>query len=169
MHRSTATRTAILVLAGILSTGCATIAGGGSNQPVSISSNPSGATFTVKSSSGLQMAQGKTPQTVVLPRKNEYQIDLTVPGYRTQTAVLTKGLNGWVFVNLLFWPGAIVDFVTGAAQKLEPAFVEVSLQVAQLPTTGTPGTFAVVRFLDKDRVLVSEAHLPLEPLDAPSK
>lgn len=112
------------------------------------------------------MAAGTTPQTIVLPRKNEYQIDLTIPGYRTQTAVLTKGLNGWVFVNLLFWPGAIVDFVTGAASKLEPTYVQVSLQTAQGPSSGAPTAFAVVRFLDKNSVLVGQQRLPLEPLNA---
>ena len=51
------------VLAGlaIATTACATIVGGGTKQSVGITSEPSGASFTVKSSSGLQMAVGKTP------------------------------------------------------------------------------------------------------------
>jgi len=57
-------------------TGCATILGGGSSQALGISSDPVGARFTVKSSSGIQMASGAAPQTVTLPRKNEYQIEL---------------------------------------------------------------------------------------------
>ena len=165
MRISVATRFTFVAVAGILTSGCATVIGGGSNQPVSVSSNPPGATFVVKASSGLQIAEAGLPQTIVLPRKNS-QIDLTIPGYRTQTTVLTKGLNGWVFVNLLFWPGAIVDFVTGAASKLEPTYVQVSLQVAQAPTSGAATTFAVVRFLDKNSVLVGEQRLRLEPLSA---
>src|SRR5215204_545131 len=97
--RRSITTSVRLVLVGAcvsLASGCASIAGGGSNQPVSFSSTPAGATFTVKSSSGIQMAQGTTPSTVRLPRKNEYQVEITVPGYKPQTLALTKGLNGWV-------------------------------------------------------------------------
>ena len=64
-----------------------------------------------------QMASGTTPQMVRLPRKNEYQIEFAVPGYRSQSVALTKGVNGWVFGNFLIgWiPGLIIDFVTGSA------------------------------------------------------
>ncbi|HXV16782.1 MAG TPA: hypothetical protein VD758_08380, partial [Gemmatimonadaceae bacterium] len=72
----------------ITASACATIAGGGTSQGVSISSEPSGAAFAVKSSSGIQMASGTTPQIVKLPRKNEYQIEFSVPGYRSQSVAL---------------------------------------------------------------------------------
>jgi hypothetical protein len=88
--------------------GCATIFGGGTSQAVSFASDPVPARFVVKSSSGLQMAQGKAPSTVELPRKNEYQIEITSPGYEPQTMVLTKGVNGWVWTNLIV--GGIVGF-----------------------------------------------------------
>jgi hypothetical protein len=55
-----------------------------------------GATFAVKSSSGIVMSQGKGPQTIRLPRRNEYQIEVAAPGYQGQSLALTKGLNGWV-------------------------------------------------------------------------
>ena len=59
-----------------LISGCATILGGGSSQSVSIQSTPPGATYSIQSSSGIQMGQGSTPSTISLPRKNEYQIQI---------------------------------------------------------------------------------------------
>lgn len=148
----------------VSATGCATLVGGGSNQPVSINSEPAGASFAIKSSSGIQMASGQTPQSVVLPRKNEYQIEFTVPGYRTQSVPLTKGVNGWVWGNFLIgWlPGLIIDFATGSANKLEPAVVQVAL------ARGTAGLdeaklFGVVRQLDENGRVVSEQRVEMIP------
>jgi len=49
----------------------------------------------------MQMASGTTPQVIQLPRKNEYSIEFSVPGYRSQSIALTKGVNGWVFCNFI--------------------------------------------------------------------
>lgn len=51
-------------------TGCATILGGGSSQAVSLASEPAGARFIVKSSSGLQAAAGNAPQGIRSPGQN---------------------------------------------------------------------------------------------------
>jgi hypothetical protein len=117
----------LLLLVGL--SACATLLGGGSSQPVSVSSTPTAAAFVVKSSSGLQMASGTTPSTIRLPRKNEYQVDITMPGYAKQTLALTKGVNGWVWANLILGGlvGGAIDFATGAAWKLDPAQIQVSL------------------------------------------
>src|SRR5688500_16257916 len=103
-------RLPLAAVATLITSACATIAGGGTSQGVSVSSEPAGASFVVKSSSGLQMASGATPQTIKLPRKNEYQIEFKVPGYNSQSVPLTKGLNGWVWGNLIIgWvPGFII-------------------------------------------------------------
>jgi hypothetical protein len=152
-----------------LASGCATIAGGGTSQPVAFSSTPAGATFTVKSSSGIQMAQGTTPSTVRLPRKNEYQVEITVPGFKPQTLAITKGLNGWVWGNLFIgWvPGFIIDFAGGAASKLEPALIQVSMQSAQGPS-GYDEAVAVVHLLNDAGGLIREVKLPLTPVDSPA-
>lgn len=149
----------------VSATACATLVGGGSSQGVSVSSEPSGASFTVKSASGMQMASGTTPQMISLPRKNEYSIEFAVPGYRSQSVALTKGVNGWVFGNFIIgWiPGLIIDFVTGSANKLEPAMVQVALQrgVAE----GEAGKlFGVVRQVDASGHVVSEKRVELEPV-----
>jgi len=160
---------AFIVLGTMAVSGCATIVGGGTSQAVNISSEPSGASFVVKSSSGLQMASGKAPQTLRLPRKNEYQIEFSMEGYRAQTVVLTKGLNGWIWGNFLFgWiVGFIIDFASGSASKLEPAIVQVTLETAMLDD-GSQQLFGVVRLIDKKGKVLAEAKAEMEPENAES-
>jgi len=151
----------LLAVAAVCITSCATIVGGGSSQPVSFSSSPSGAHFTVKASSGIQMADGSTPATVTLPRKNEYQVTVTMDGYRPQTLALTKGVNGWIWGNLFIgWlVGFIVDFASGSAYKLEPALISVTLETALLQD-GSKTTFAVARLLPRMAASLKRDGLP---------
>ena len=111
------------------------------------------------------MAEGSIPSTVSLPRRNDYQIAISLDGYETRTLALTRGTNGWIWVNLLTGlVGFIVDFVTGAAYSLQPAFISVTLEeVAGVFGTGHD-TFAVVKWLDKDRDLIRENRLKMEPM-----
>jgi hypothetical protein len=142
-----------------LMSGCATIVGGGSNQPVSLQSTPSPASYAIQSSAGLEMAQGATPATVSLPRRNEYQIRVSLEGYHPQSTVLTKGINGWIWGNLFVgWlVGFGIDFLTGSAYKLEPSFVQVTLQQIE------DDMFAVIRLLDRRERLIEERKLLMVP------
>ena len=153
------TRIVLVICVGAMLSGCATIAGGGPNQPVTIQSTPSAANFTIQSSSGLQMAQATTPSTVSLPRKNEYQIQITMPGYQPQSTVLTKGTNGWIWGNLFVgWiVGFIVDFATGSAYKLEPSLVQVDLQQVG------DDAYAVIHIYNADKKLLEERRLLMVP------
>jgi hypothetical protein len=140
--------------------GCAAILGGGSSQAVSIASTPPAASYTIRSSSGIEMAAGSVPASVRLPRKNEYQVDISLAGYQTRTVAITRGTNGWIWGNLVIgWIlGFIIDFATGAAYKLEPAFVNVTMERAD------DQAFALVRILDADRRLLREERLLLVPV-----
>ena len=139
----------------VLMSGCATIVGGGPSQAVSFESTPASASYTVRSAVGLQMAAGSTPETVSLPRDNEYQIEITLDGYEPRSTVLTRGINGWIWGNLFVgWiVGFGIDFITGSAYKLEPSFVQVALQ-----EVGNE-MFAVIRLLDEDQKLLEERKL----------
>lgn len=139
--------------------GCATIAGGGSSQPITLQGTPSEATYTIHSSSGIQMSSGTLPTTVSLPRKNEYQIDVALDGYETQTTSLSRGTNGWVWGNLVFgWiVGFIVDFATGSAYKLQPAVVNVTLDRGD-------EVVAVLELLSDDGSVITTERLTMKPL-----
>lgn len=151
-----------LVLFG--ATGCATILGGGSSQAVNVQSNPTSAQFTVLSSSGLEMAQGQTPQSIRLPRKNEYEIKFTAPGFQPRSVALSRGTNGWIWGNLVVgWiVGFAVDFLSGSAYKLEPALIDINL-VQVHADNGAVETRAIVRMSSKSGRLLREVTVPMVP------
>lgn len=96
--------------------------------PVTISSNPSGALYTIKKSNGMFVAQGVTPNTVKLRssfgyfKPAKYNIDFTHNGI-TQSIPLEASINGWYFGNLISWGiiagMLIVDPLTGAMWRLD--------------------------------------------------
>lgn len=143
-------------------TGCASILGGGSSQSVILKPTPSNASFVVKSSSGLEMASGSGEQTVRLPRKNEYQVEIKAPGYQTKSVAISKGLNGWVWGNLIVgWiVGFGIDFISGAAYKLEPALISVSMEKASSEDFAT----AHILLYNAKGVLLKDIPTALVPL-----
>jgi hypothetical protein len=144
----------------VLATGCATIVGGGSSQAVMLDGTPSEARYTVRSSSGIEMSAGSLPASFTLPRKNEYQVDVSLDGYETRTLAVTRGTNGWIWGNLVFgWiVGFIVDFATGAAYKLEPSLINVTLERSD-------ETVAVLQFFNDDHELIREERLQMVPIN----
>ncbi len=149
----------------LLLSACATLLGGGSSQAVSVRSGEQSAHFVIRSSSGIEVVQGNTPEVVRLPRKNEYQLEFTAPGFQPQKIALTKGTNGWIFGNLIVgWiVGFAVDFATGSAYKLEPAVVDITM-VRSTDSTGKGGTSAAINMYDQSGRRIRELVVPLVPL-----
>lgn len=122
------------LLVSLLVGGCATIAGGGSTQELTIDSNPKGAKIflgnLVKgevinlSDSGLV-----TPSKVTVSRKDAVII-LKEEGYEDTNIILTKRINGWVFGNIIFGGviGISIDSSTGAANRYDPNELFIELQ-----------------------------------------
>lgn len=155
---------AAVVASSMLMSGCATLFGGGSSQAVSVSATPTTVNYVIKSSSGLQMASGQTPNQVKLPRRNEYEIEFTAPGFQPQKLALTKGLNGWIWANILIGgiPGLIIDFASGSAHKLEPSVISVSLVK---PTAGNDEDVALrVQLYNEAGKLIRDLQAPLVPV-----
>ena len=110
--------------------GCATIVND-SQAPVTITSNPDGAKFIVSSGE-----QGVTPATIDLKRGSDYTIEITKPGYQTQTQVLNSHFDHWLEATLgNIWnyiiPGLIVDAIDGRAEEFDKKMVHVELNQAQ--------------------------------------
>ena len=103
--------------------GCATIMHGG-NQPVGISSNPTGAQVFVDNA-----VVGVTPVTATLSRKDHHTVRVEMPGYAPYEMKLTRGMSGWVWGNLVFGgiPGLAIDAISGGLYKLTPGEVNASL------------------------------------------
>jgi hypothetical protein len=101
------------------------------------------------------------PNSVSLPRRNEYQIQVDALGYQPQTLAITKGINGWLWVDLLAGVvGFVIDFMSGAAWKLEPALVTVSLVKAD----DNGGMNSHIEFRDSHGKLLFERTERLIPL-----
>lgn len=114
---------------------CATIFGK-SSYPVSINSNPSGATVSITDKKSKEVFKGQTPATVTLKSgagffsKAEYQVKISSTGYAEQVIPVNFKLNGWYFGNLLIGGVLgmlIVDPATGAMWKLDTPPINVTL------------------------------------------
>jgi hypothetical protein len=110
-----------------MATGCASIVSK-SQYPVSINSNPSGATVTIKNKKGIDVQKAITPATVILPASagffspENYRFQFEMDEHLPASTSLSAGMDGWYIGNILFggligW--FIVDPATGAMWKLE--------------------------------------------------
>ena len=114
------------MLATLMLTSCASIFNR-TNQPVSVSSSPSGLSYTVTNSAGQQVGTGTTPGNLNLNTSNGYFKPATYTfnfkkGAKViGTQTLTSTVSGWYFGNILIG-GLIgmlaVDPATGAMYTL---------------------------------------------------
>ena len=112
-----------------------------SSSPVTISSNPPGANFTLKKANGLAMASGTTPATVTLSssfgyfQPAKYVVEFSRKGV-TQTVPINASINGWYFANLVSWGiimgMLIVDPATGAMWRLDDSVIATFNQTASV-------------------------------------
>jgi len=102
----------VTLVAVLFSQGCCSIFTSGS-QIISVDSKPEGAKVKVGPHAGV------TPYKVTLPRGKDYIIEASYEK-KTETVNLTKSIEPVYWVNILFWPGLIVDIVTGDMFKYEP-------------------------------------------------
>jgi hypothetical protein len=110
-----------------------------SQYPVTISSNPPGACFTIKKANGVAMSTGITPATITLSssfgyfQPAKYIVEFNRKGV-TQSMPLNAGINGWYFANLVSWGiiagMLIVDPATGAMWKLDDNVIATFNQTA---------------------------------------
>lgn len=107
----------------VLSTGCATIMHG-TTQDVGISSSPTSARVTVD-----KIAYGQSPVVAKLSRKDNHVVRLELDGYAPAEMTLTRGTSGWVWGNLAFGGliGLAVDAMSGGLYKLTPEQLQGTL------------------------------------------
>lgn len=113
----------MLVFGALLLVGCATITKT-SSQSIAITSNVDGARLYLD---GVQV--GSTPFNGTVP-KNKKEIKIEKEGYRTETIVLSKTLEGMFWGNIILGGtiGSITDFATGAAYAYAPATYQIDLK-----------------------------------------
>ena len=127
----------IVVASAAVLAGCASIVSK-SEYPVSVTSNPTGADFTVKRANGLPIASGVTPATITLAASDgyfkpaKYTVEFRRKGV-VQSVPLTAKVDGWYFGNILVGGLIgllIVDPATGAMWSLNDTVVATFRQTA---------------------------------------
>jgi hypothetical protein len=88
-------------------------------QPITIKSTHKGANVKIGP------YKGKTPYTVIMPRGEQYIIEGKI-GDKTETVALNRSIEPVYWVNILFWPGLIIDFATGSMWKYQPTEYELT-------------------------------------------
>jgi len=128
MHKKTLLLLLALAAIGLLAVGCASIIHG-NKQVVEFQTTPTGAWIEVKDTFGMTQGSCETPCSIKLKRNREYKAIITKSGYAPVEMVIQKGTDGWIWGNIVFGgvPGLVIDFISGAAYKLSPAEVQVTL------------------------------------------
>ena len=113
-----------LIAACIFLTSCASIINTG-RQPVSIHSNPEGATILVNDS-----IYGTTPRTIEMKRKKKDRlVKIQMDGYETYQIQMARSLSGWFFGNILIGGiiGMGIDALTGGMYIIQPEQIDATL------------------------------------------
>jgi len=67
--------------------------------------------------------EGITPYQVSIPRGKDYVIRASYGG-KNRTQALNKQIQPVYWVNILFWPGLIIDLATGSMFEYDPTHYE---------------------------------------------
>ena len=116
-------KTTAMMLLTVIMGGCASIICG-TSQEVAVNSSPSEATVKVNG-----MLRGQTPVTLDLKRNKSHTIRIELEGYQPYNVILRRGVNGWVFGNIIFGGliGLVIDAVDGAIYTIKPNTIQASL------------------------------------------
>jgi len=129
----------------ILFAGCASIVSK-STYPLSVNTDPAGASISITDKKGKEIFKGTSPSTVKLKSgagffaRAEYQVKFIMPGYSEKIIPITSKINGWYWGNLLIGGVIgmlIIDPATGAMYRLDTKVLNETLhkQVAMYGET----------------------------------
>lgn len=101
----------------VMLSGCATIMGS-PTQTLPIASTPSDAKVLITDEAGMQVFAGQTPTSVTLNKSTgkywggkSFTVEISKPGYVTQTIPVKASPNGWYIAGNLVFGGLIGYFV----------------------------------------------------------
>ncbi len=128
------TSSVVLVVVMLSQGGCCSIVSG-TSQNVSFNSTPAGATVRVNG-----MPTGQTPVTLPLKRGSANSVTIEKEGFEPYGVALSRGMNGWVFGNILFGGliGLVVDVANGAIYSISPDSIYANLTPKQNTNQTTP-------------------------------
>jgi hypothetical protein len=126
---------AMCAVALTVSSSCATLFSS-SSVTVQMESDPPGAKYEIGPFSG------KTPDSIAIPKKAIPDFaTFELAGYERRTVPVESGITGVFWLDILFWPGLIVDMVTGDYKTLDVPEIRADLTpVASTSTAAVPTT-----------------------------
>lgn len=109
----------IALLALVAATGCSSVIEG-TSQEIMVNTNPAGAACKLEREGAVIANIPETPAaTTIKKTKHDITIRCNKPGYEEATYLNHSGAAGVAFVNVIWWPGAIVDSAAGADNKYD--------------------------------------------------
>lgn len=117
--------TAISILA-ISASGCASLFGE-NNRQITVKSQPSGANVYIDG-----VNYGTTPAIVTLPTYvwNGQSIVVKKDGYQDTGVLINSKFQNVGLLNILFWPGFLIDAATGNTMKIDPSKLNVEVNMS---------------------------------------
>ncbi|MDR3492820.1 MAG: PEGA domain-containing protein [Gammaproteobacteria bacterium] len=110
----------------LLTAGCASICGDNS-KIVHVNSRPGNASVYMN-----HMPVGETPVTVTVPSTwSPTLLTFKKKGYQTETTQINNAFQPVGLVNILFWPGFIVDAVSGNMMKVAPESRNINVDLTK--------------------------------------
>lgn len=105
--------------------GCASIAGNNS-RAVKVNSYPSGARIYVDN-----QQYGVTPAVITLPSYiyGGKSVTLRKHGYHDQSMMVNPKFQPIALLDILFWPGFLVDAATGSLVRIDPANTNLNMHL----------------------------------------
>ena len=101
--------------------GCATMFRGSGNQDVHFTTSPSGASIEIQAGASCN----STPCVIPMERKSRIAT-VSRPGCQTSEVSVDTSIVGMTWLNILFWPGFIVDVATGAIHNVEDTHINLN-------------------------------------------
>jgi hypothetical protein len=115
--------------------GCATLFGG-SSQTISLKAVDTsgnmldGVKCVFQDSYGDKYNVNSNPGSATIPRgKDALSAVCTKPGYKQLNTAVGQDFNKTTLLNVLFWPGALVDGMTGAYKKYPSHYLVTMEQI----------------------------------------
>jgi hypothetical protein len=127
----------LFMAAPLLLSSCATIFSK-SSYPVTITSKPDSAYFTISNQKGENIYDGITPTQVKLKASSKafvgelYNVRFSKDGYQNTSKQITTGTNPWFYASLVFCPygGFLVDPLSGAMFRIKEDSINATLPKA---------------------------------------
>lgn len=116
---------AALAMVGMMTSGYATIVHLGSNEELSVWSEPLGAKVVIDGTE-----QSQTPLATKLERKKDHAVVLTKDGFEENQSRVESHASWWITGNVILGGlvGILVDVMSGGGYTIEPDKVAVTLK-----------------------------------------